>query len=182
MLLLGVCNPAGEASSYNGLYFKQNELEDMVAQRALINVPVKAEHSGADVGRVCSAFLNHTGAMSCLIEVPETTFRGTLVANLVRDKVALDLSMGYSVDVQHSKESCQDKKRLTAGKKRTLEISLVRKGAREGCHIMAYEDNNGKCLWREPKVPKINVSTQKVASYSKDFERFFAKSRVFNQK
>ena len=177
MLLLGVCNPAGENNSYNGLYFKQSELNAMAMERSLIGVPVKAEHSGADVGSVCSAFLNSSGALSCVIDVPENTLQGSVVANLVRDGVALDLSMGYSVDVQHSGKTQKPHRTLKAGKKKTLEISLVRKGAREGCHILAYEDNSGQCKWRKNKHTTINPT--KITHYQNDFKQFFANSRVF---
>jgi hypothetical protein len=47
--------------------------------------------------------------------------------------------MGYAVDVRHSEAN----DRLVAGKKNTLEVSLVRRGAREGCHIHAYQDKHG---------------------------------------
>ena len=32
-------------------------------------------------------------------------------------------------------------KRLQAGAKQVLEISLVRRGARRGCHVTAYQEN-----------------------------------------
>tara|TARA_B100001540_G_scaffold155612_2_gene137708 strand:- start:7352 stop:7594 length:243 start_codon:yes stop_codon:yes gene_type:complete len=48
---------------------------------------------------------------------------------------ALPQSLGYTVDVAHSKD-----KKLKAGEKRLLEISLVRRGARQGCHVQAYQD------------------------------------------
>lgn len=183
MLLLGVCNPPGETHSYNGLYFKQTELEGMVQERALLGMPVKAEHTGANVGSVRSAFINNDGALSCVIDIPEKCLQSTILANLVRDKVALDLSMGYSVDVQHSSsDEPLSQKRLLAGKKRTLEISVVRKGARDGCHILAYEDANGICKWRpraskhsKPSMPQCveQPGSHHQPRYTDDFKTFF---------
>lgn len=164
---MGVANPPGENCNYNGLYFKQSELEDIVQQRSLNNVPVKAEHSGADVGTVRSAFLDADGALRCVIEVPETSFQGTLVANLVRDGVAMDLSMGYSVDVQHSQDANRPRK-LTAGAKKTLEVSLVRKGARNGCHIVGFENRAGSVVWKNRTPRAVNNGT-----FRRDFEDFF---------
>ena len=138
MLVLGTCNPRGEGATYNGLYLKQAELEDMVATRAMVDVPVKTEHSGASVGRVVSAFLGASGALQCVMELDETSVAGSLAGGFVRDQVAAELSLGYTVDVQHS---CDGRdRRLEAGAKKVLEVSLVRKGARDGCHITAYQD------------------------------------------
>ena len=73
MLVLGTCNPRGEGATYNGLYLRQAELEDVVATRAMVDVPVKTEHSGANVGRVVSAFLDGGGALQCVMEVDEAS-------------------------------------------------------------------------------------------------------------
>ena len=172
MLLMGVCNPPGESTTYNGLYFKQSELHDMVQQRCLNGIPVKAEHCGADVGKVCSTFLDTDGALRCIIDVPENSFQGTLVANLVRDGVAMDLSMGYSVDVQHSRDAAS-RRRLTAGAKKTMEISLVRKGARKGCHIVGFEDRGGKVVWKHNQLPQRAPQAQRQRTFARDFASFF---------
>ena len=138
MLVLGTCNPRGEGATYNGLYLRQAELEDMVATRAMVDVPVKTEHSGASVGRVVSAFVDTSGALQCVMELDESSVVGSLAGGFVRDQVAAELSLGYVVDVQHSSDGRG--KRLQAGAKKVLEVSLVRKGARDGCHITAYQD------------------------------------------
>jgi len=39
--------------------------------------------------------------------------------------------------------------RLKAGEKKMLEISIVRKGAREGCHISAYQDQHGPVVYTQ---------------------------------
>ena len=135
MLVVGTCNPRGESSVYNGLYLKQDELENLVATDAMLGVPVKTEHSGDSVGRVVSSFIDTRGALQCVMELDERSIPGSLAGGFVRDLIAADLSLGYVVDVQHSEDD-----RLHAGAKRILEVSLVRKGAREGCHITAYQD------------------------------------------
>ena len=136
MLLVGTANPAGEASSYNGLYFRQDELAAMVRTGDLHGVDVKAEHTGSTIGTVVSTFLSPCGALQCVLQLDDSV-EGAIAGGLVRDGIAADLSMGYAVDVRNSDTSTG--RRLVAGNKKTLEISLVRKGARDGCHIRAYE-------------------------------------------
>ena len=63
---------------------------------------------------------------------------GASAAGLVRSGVAADRSLGYAVDVRQSAPD-----QLRAGHKRVLEVSLVRKGAREGCHIVGYDGDDG---------------------------------------
>lgn len=145
MLILGTCNPAGEGGTYNGLYLKQDELQALVDSREMVGVPVKTEHSGQGVGTVVSTFLGKDGALQCVMDVPEDSVRSSLAGGFVRDGVAAELSLGYTVDVAHSsgKDSSgkeESVKKLTAGRKQVLEVSLVRKGARHGCHILAYQD------------------------------------------
>lgn len=134
--MLGTCNPPGEARGYNGLYLTDAELRAAVQEGALRGVPVKTEHAGAEVGRIVSAMLGSRGELQAVLEVDEGSVPGSLAGGFVRDGVAADLSLGYVVDVQHSSRT----DRLQAGAKTVLEVSLVRKGAREGCHIHAYED------------------------------------------
>ena len=152
MLVLGTCNPAGEGSLYNGLYLKQNELHDLVASRAMVGVPVKAEHSGQEVGSVVSTFLRDDGALQCIMNVPEDSVRSSLAGGFVRDGIAAELSLGYVVDVAHSD---QDRSRLKAGAKKVLEVSLVRKGARKGCHIVAYQEEGKNMVMVKPKAPDL---------------------------
>jgi len=142
MLLVGTCNPAGEGSTYNGLYYKQEELEGMVASGLLRNIPVKQEHTGGEVGRVVSSFIDSEGALQCVMEVDDSTVEGSIAAGFVKDGIAADLSLGYTVDVQNSDD------RLRAGHKQILEISLVRRGARRGCHVTAYQETGHAVVYK----------------------------------
>ena len=70
MLVMGVCNPAGEEQGYNCLYFTDSELHELVCSGALRNVPVKAEHRGEQlgsdfVGSVVSSFVDAGGSQLC---------------------------------------------------------------------------------------------------------------------
>lgn len=133
MLLLGVCNPRGENESYNGLYLKESEIAG-IARKGLYGVPVKQEHTGNNVGKVVSCYVNNGGQMCCVLEINEHNFEGMIASGFVRDGVASELSLGYTVDVSHSEGS-----NLRAGDKIVREISIVRKGARKGCYILAHD-------------------------------------------
>ena len=89
-----------------------------------------------------SGFLDAGGALQCVMELDESTVEGAIAGGFVRDGVAADLSLGYSVDVQHTND------RLKAGAKRMLEISIVRKGARQGCHIHAYQPDDAAVVYK----------------------------------
>jgi len=141
MLVMGVCNPAGEASNYNGLYFTDEELRQLV-QGALRDVPVKAEHRGQELGRVVSSFVDCDGKLNCVMRISEDTVEGAIAAGLVKDGIARELSLGYSVDVEHTGQ------KLQAGTKRVLEVSLVRKGAREACYVTAFEEEGKSTCWK----------------------------------
>ena len=143
MLLLGTCNPSGERAQYNGLYYTADELAALVRGNTLRGVPVKTEHTGNEIGRVVSGFLDASGALQCVMELDESTVEGAIASGFVRDGVAADLSLGYSVDVQHTDD------RLKAGAKKMLEISIVRRGAREGCHILAFEADNAAVVYTQ---------------------------------
>lgn len=142
MLLVGTCNPAGEGATYNGLYYKQDELQSMVASGRLRDIPVKQEHTGNEIGRVVSSFIDSAGALQCVMEVDDSTVEGSIAAGFVKDGIAADLSLGYTVDVQNSDN------RLRAGHKEVLEISLVRRGARRGCHVTAYQESGRAVVYK----------------------------------
>ena len=134
MLIMGICNPKGENVDYNGLYLTQQELQDLVASNQLLKLPVKTEHCGDNIGHIVSAYINPNQQLQCVMELNDKKNTGAVVGGFIRDGLALELSLGYVVDVTHSDE------KLKAGKKRVLEVSVVKKGARDGCYIMAYED------------------------------------------
>lgn len=143
MLLMGVCNPKGEDALYNGLRFTEPELANIVRSGALTGIPVKTEHTGGNIGTVISSFLDREGQLQCVMDIEDDTVEGAITGGFVKDRIAADLSMGYSVDVQHSNA----KNRLMAGEKKLLEISIVRRGARKNCHILAYEENGKETVY-----------------------------------
>lgn len=140
MLLHGVANPVGEDSGYNGLYYTKPELESLahnLFENTDVVIPVKAEHTGQPIGHVVSGFIGDNGCLNCVLKIDDSSVDGAIAAGLVRNGIASELSLGYAVDVHHSDDKYEAKK------KTLLEISLVRKGARQHCYVYSYDDGSG---------------------------------------
>lgn len=146
MLVTGCANPAGESANdgYNGLYFTDRELREVVDGRRMLGVPVKAEHGGVHLGHVVSSYLDSSGRLNCVMKIDEHSVEGAIAAGLVRDGIASELSLGYAVDVTHS----ADGEGVQAQTKEIHEISLVREGARHACLITGYQDDSGATFTR----------------------------------
>ena len=139
---MGVCNPTGEEDSYNGLYMTATELSEIVRDSKMRNLPVKTEHGGSDVGHVVTSFLDAGGNLNCVMQLGTSSVAAALAQGFVRDGLAVDLSLGYTVDIQNTDNSLQ------AMQKKIVEVSLVRKGARSGCHITAYQDEGRQVVFK----------------------------------
>ena len=98
MLIMGVCNPTGEADTYNGLYMTATELSDIVRDNKMRNLPVKTEHAGSEVGHVVTSFLDASGNLNCVMQLGASSIAAALAQGFVRDGLALDLSLGYTLD------------------------------------------------------------------------------------
>ena len=158
LILTGTANPEGEENAYNGLYMTKGDISDAVRDNAMDGLPVKIEHKGVAVGKVITSWINN-GKMDLLIDVDEGIFEGNIVSRFVRDGVVNDLSLGYNVGLQFSEQS----KTFVAAKKTYNEVSIVRTGARSGCHINGYsvveKDDKGKFM----QTHACNLSRQPVA-------------------
>ena len=157
MLLMGVCNPAGEKDEYNGLYFTDKELRQLEGN--LNNIPVKAEHKGDELGKIVSSFVYDEGRLQCLMRLNDSV-EGAIAQGLVKNGIASELSLGYSVDVEHSNNG----NKLHTKSKKVMEVSLVRKGAREKCYVLAYEGDNG--LVQFPRTEQTSQITDDVHAWS----------------
>ena len=131
MLVWGTANPEGLHDSYNGLFFKASELEKTAKE--IVGKPVKIEHKGVPVGSVVSAWVDGAGKLDLLLSIDKSTVEGSIISELVNVGSCRELSLGYSVRMEGSR-TCEDR----AGKKTVLEVPLVRKGAREKCHIHGF--------------------------------------------
>ena len=142
MLVVGVCNPAGERAGYNGLYLTEAELRRVVQQGLMQNLPVMTEHSGSAVGSVVSSFIDAQGQLNCVMHIAKEGLPADLTRGFIRNGIAADLSLGYTVDI-HNRDD-----KLHATEKKIVEVSIVRKGARQGCHITAYENDRRHIVYK----------------------------------
>jgi hypothetical protein len=134
MLVYGTANPEGELAGYDGMYFTGGEINSLVLDRELIGLPVKIEHMGETVGSIVSAW-QHSGRLDLLINLDEksTNLASAMATSFVSGNVCKDLSLGYNVSVQQSADGS-----LSTKNKRVVEVSLVKRGAREHCHIHGF--------------------------------------------
>eukprot|EP00961_Rhodomonas_salina_P107764 1450852-Rhodomonas_salina.1 len=98
----------------------------------MVGKPVKIEHKGMDVGRVVSAWRNARGQMDCVLELQQNNLQGAFISKFIGQGVCRELSLGYTVDVGNSQEG------ITATNKKIVEVSIVKKGARDECFIHGF--------------------------------------------
>ena len=138
MLLWGTVNPDGEDNSHTGVLLRQRDIDDLAATNGLVGKPVKIEHGGGDVGRVVSAW-KHGNRLDCVLEIDRNTAESLFAQSFIKMGKTRELSLGYSVTMQQSANGI-----INGGKKEVLEVSLVKKGARNDCHIRAFSSTSAK--------------------------------------
>lgn len=134
MYIWGTANPSGESDTdYNGLFLTQSDIKNAIETKQLEGLPVKVEHTGINVGRVVTAWDNQ-GKLDLLVDVDQRILEGDIVSRFVKNKVCQDFSLGYTVGLAYSETA----KTYKASEKKFNEVSIVRTGARENCHIHGY--------------------------------------------
>jgi hypothetical protein len=132
MLVWGTANPVGESHGYRGLRLRQDDIASLLLSNCLIGLPVKIEHKSLSVGKVVSAWSN-SGKLDLLLQIDDVGLEGNILKQFVQGGTCKDLSLGYSVDVRHSTTGD-----VKTSSKIVKEVSIVRRGARELCHIHAF--------------------------------------------
>lgn len=139
MLIWGQANPEAMSSDYNGVYLNLADMHDMVRQidsskSAGEKIPVLMEHTGSPVGHVVSAWV-HKDTLQCVLELHPNTLESSIGQQFVKDGLIKELSLGYLLDVKHTEKG------LSMNKKTLKEISIVKKGARDKCHILGVTES-----------------------------------------
>jgi hypothetical protein len=134
MYVWGTANPRGENSTYDGMFLTGSDINRMVLDRELIGLPVLLEHVGDSVGTIVTAW-QHRGQLDLLINIDDKSpnLSSVIASTFVSGNVCKDLSLGYTVDVQQSADGA-----LCTKNKKVSEVSLVKRGAREHCHIHGF--------------------------------------------
>lgn len=142
LLIWGQANPEAMSDAYKGVYLNSQDMHDMVKQidsskRKGETIPVKIEHTGDGIGHVVSAWV-HNQTLQCILEIDHSTLESSIGQQLVKNGVIQELSLGYLLDIQQTKNGFDTKSKFLK------EISLVKKGAREKCKILGISPQLGK--------------------------------------
>jgi hypothetical protein len=137
MLVWGTANPEGLESS-SGVYLSGEDIQRMVKQIECANsgtrpIPVHIEHKGVEVGHVVSAW-EHNKRLECVLHLNRKVLEGDIGSEFVKNRVCTDLSLGYTVTMRKDKGNGD----LVVDGKELKEISVVKKGARDKCHIHGF--------------------------------------------
>lgn len=131
MLAVAAVHPKGEDVDYDGLYFRDTEMDDLA--RGMRGLPLLVEHDGDAVGKVLHAFKNPSDRrLYAVFETNTDTFGGCLAGRLVHHGLAGEVSLGHECKIESSADGSQ-----RVVEKIPTELSIVEKGAREETKIYA---------------------------------------------
>ena len=126
-LLFGVACPLEEAGS-GSVFVNEADVDKL----DLKGKKLKLEHQKAHYGEVVDCWAatcpNDKKRKLYVLAKTDDSFAGRRCDKLLAEGQLKELSLGHRADV--------DMKTLTAINKRAMELSIVQKGAKEGCHIM----------------------------------------------
>lgn len=134
MLVCGRVNPPPVEK--NGVFFGvQDNFQDKA--KSLKGLPLQVEHnSKCRVGKVISGWVSpEDGAMWALAEINTCELGGAVAAAAVEKGCFNEFSLGYKAQMFRNPMSGS----IEVGNKDILELSIVKKGARDGCKIMYKE-------------------------------------------
>lgn len=127
----GCVHPEGEGDEYDGLYYKQNELQAL--SEDLVGKPLYIEHVPEAVGEITQAWVGRKKPACYAMFETSDDYMGYFANNLIDKGVCGDLSLGHNVLVD------QDAGKVV--KKSATEVSICGKGARPDTHILAFRKN-----------------------------------------
>jgi hypothetical protein len=140
MLVYGTANPEGFGDHrYDGLYLTDSDIRLMIPE--MVGTPIKVEHRGEHVGKVISAWQSKDGRMDVVFELNGANLESSLASRFVKDGYCNELSLGYRVEMSKGASG-----KLTAGRKRIVELSLVMHGARDNCKIRGFGSSTHKIV------------------------------------
>lgn len=126
VLAVGCVHPEGESEEYDGLYFRQNEMQTLASD--LVGLPIYVEHmEDHKVGDVVHAWVGDDKRCYTMLETSGEHFPGILAGRMLHHGLCGDLSLGHTCKVDNSVNRVIEKK--------PTEVSICEKGARENTHI-----------------------------------------------
>ena len=136
MLVCGQVNPPPVSSeNYHGVFF--SDKDDLAGKaKELKGTPLRVEHNhGVHVGQVLGGWTDAKGAMWALAEIETSHIKGAMTAAAVERGQLGEISLGYVTKMRRAGNGG-----VSVDEKRIIELSIVKKGARDGCRIEAHHD------------------------------------------
>jgi hypothetical protein len=93
----------------------------------------------------------HDGRLDLVLDIDGEGIESLFGREFVRRGLCRDLSLGYNVEMSRSPAGF-----LRASNKRVVEVSLVKVGARENCHIRGWGEASERAPQAGPSGPVIN--------------------------
>jgi len=150
VLAVGCVHPEGESEDYDGLYFRQNEMQTLAND--LVGLPIYVEHmEDQKVGDVVHAWVGDDKRCYTMLETSGQDFPGILAGQMLHHGLCGDLSLGHTCKIDNS-ANCIVEKTPT-------EVSICEKGAREKTHIYGV-DGPQKTNRRYINNYKLRVSSE----------------------
>lgn len=137
MLAFVSAHPPGTKEEKPTVDFTDSE----IGRVDLRGVPLQVEHAAGRVGEVVSSWKGADGALKCLVRTDPSTFDGLVAGRLLAAGHAPEVSLGTEVDI--------DRERAEVTRKEVKELSLVRRGARQGTVVHAVA----------PSAPRGDIRT-----------------------
>lgn len=158
VLAVGCVHPEGEKEDYDGLYFRQNEMETLAND--LVGLPIYVEHmEDQKVGDVVHAWVGDDKRCYTMLETSGDNFPGILAGRMLHHGLCGDLSLGHTCKIDNS-ANCVVEKIPT-------EVSICEKGARENTHIYGV-DGPQKTNRRYINNYRLRVSSEKDKTMAND--------------
>ena len=130
VLAVGCVHPEGESEEYDGLYFRQNEMQSLAND--LVGLPIFVEHmEDQKVGDVVHAWVGDDKRCYTMLETSGEHFPGILAGRMLHHGLCSDLSLGHTCRVDNSANRVVEKT--------PTEVSICEKGARENTHIYGVD-------------------------------------------
>lgn len=135
MLVCGQVNPPPLDSNYNGVFFGEND--NMVQKaRDMKGIPLQLEHNpNCKIGEVVSGWIAPNGSMYALAEIHTSNISGAVTAAAIDKGKFKEFSLGYKAVMERDPKTGG----IRVKDKNIMELSIVKKGAREGCCIELKE-------------------------------------------
>jgi len=141
MLICGQVNPPPPSDpNYNGAYLNEKDIKEKAAN--LKNLPLWIEHDKkTEVGRILQGWVDpQAGSMWALAEIDVSNIEGAMAAAAIKHNKLQDFSIGWTVDLEEDKNG-----HVKISQKVIHEVSLVKEGAQDNCHIY-HRECPGKSL------------------------------------